>query len=121
MPPAGKHSDLDLVIAVSGLSKRFNREWIFRNLDYTFEPANIYALTGPNGSGKSTLLQILWGQLPPSKGELKYTKKSNEIPPDEIFNHLAVATPLFGSYRRIYIGGTPSFSFQAQVEQESND
>ena len=93
MPPAGKKSDLDLVIAVSGLSKRFNREWIFRNLDYTFEPANIYALTGPNGSGKSTLLQILWGQLPPSKGELKYTKKSNEIPPDEIFNHLAVATP----------------------------
>ena len=93
MPVTEKNSNSNLVITVSGLSKRFNREWIFRNLDYTFQPANVYAVTGPNGSGKSTLLQVLWGQLPQSKGELKYSQDNKEIPVDEIYNHLTLATP----------------------------
>jgi ABC-type multidrug transport system ATPase subunit len=80
-------------ITVKGLGKRFNREWIFRKLDYTFLSSNLYAITGPNGSGKSTLLQILWGQLPQSSGELNYTAASGDIPVDEIFKHLTIATP----------------------------
>ncbi|HEY9486809.1 MAG TPA: ATP-binding cassette domain-containing protein, partial [Chryseosolibacter sp.] len=51
-------------ITVNDLSKRFNREWIFRNLNYQFRSGNTYAITGPNGSGKSTLLQVVWGQVP---------------------------------------------------------
>jgi len=93
MPATDRNSDLNLVITVSGLGKRFNREWIFRNLDYTFQSGNIYAVTGPNGSGKSTLLQVLWGQLPQSKGELKYCYESKDVPVDEIFKYLTVATP----------------------------
>src|SRR5688572_19199221 len=93
MPVTERNSDSNLVITVSGLGKRFNREWIFRNLDYKFQPANVYAITGPNGSGKSTLLQVLWGQLPQSKGELKYSDDHKEIRVDEIYNHLTVATP----------------------------
>src|SRR5688572_5739208 len=88
-----KKSDERININVKGLGKRFNREWIFRNFDYSFEPANTYAVIGPNGSGKSTLLQVLWGQLPQTTGELTYTRGSNEIPMDEIFKHLSIATP----------------------------
>ena len=88
-----QQSGLQVSIKVQHLGKRFNREWIFRNLDYTFEPANIYAVVGPNGSGKSTLLQVLWGQLPQSTGELKYAQKKGEIPIDEIFKYLTIATP----------------------------
>jgi len=80
-------------ICVKQLGKRFNREWIFRNLDYNFLHGNTYAIVGPNGSGKSTLLQVLWGQLPPSTGELKYNDGENEIPIDEIFRHISIATP----------------------------
>lgn len=80
-------------ITVKQLGKRFNREWIFRNFDYAFLPGNTYAIVGPNGSGKSTLLQVLWGQLPPSVGELRYADKGKEIPPDEIFKHISIATP----------------------------
>ncbi|HNV30039.1 MAG TPA: ATP-binding cassette domain-containing protein, partial [Cyclobacteriaceae bacterium] len=46
-------------IIVKNLSKRFNREWIFKDFSYQFTSPNTYALVGPNGSGKSTLLQIL--------------------------------------------------------------
>jgi ABC-type multidrug transport system ATPase subunit len=93
MAVAENGSVLNLGIKVRGLGKRFNREWIFRNLDYTFQPSKIYAVTGPNGSGKSTLLQVLWGQLPQSTGELIYAHSSGEIPIDEIFKHLTIATP----------------------------
>ena len=93
MSPAKERSIQHLGIKVTSLGKRFNREWIFRNLDYTFKSSNIYAITGPNGSGKSTLLQVLWGQLPQSTGDLSYPHSTGEISVDEIFQHLAIATP----------------------------
>lgn len=80
-------------IIAENLSKRFNREWIFRNLSHTFEAGNTYAIIGPNGAGKSTLLQILWGQMPPSFGTLHYKKDHLEIPAEEVFSHLAIAAP----------------------------
>jgi len=79
-------------IEVKDLSKRFNREWIFKNLSFQFTE-NTYAIVGPNGSGKSTLLQILWGQMLPSKGEIIYSQNNNLIPADEVFQHVAIATP----------------------------
>ena len=80
-------------ITAEKLGKRFNREWIFRNLDFTFEQGNTYAITGANGSGKSTLLQILWGQLPQSAGDVKYESSGKAISITEIFLHLSIATP----------------------------
>jgi ABC-type multidrug transport system ATPase subunit len=80
-------------ITVENLSKRFNREWIFRKLSYTFKSGKTYAITGPNGSGKSTLLQILWGQMPPTAGTIRYEKDQKEIEIDTVFRNLSVATP----------------------------
>lgn len=84
----------DLVsIQVNGLGKRFNREWIFKNLHYTFRSGKTYAITGPNGSGKSTLLQILWGQLPPTSGSIDYAIHSQQVPVDDVFRRISIATP----------------------------
>ena len=79
-------------IEAKDLCKRFNREWIFKNLSFQFTETR-YAIIGPNGSGKSTLLQILWGQMLPSRGEIIYSHHNAIIPADEIFNHLSIATP----------------------------
>jgi ABC-type multidrug transport system ATPase subunit len=81
-------------IRVSGLSKRFNREWIFRGLDYSFDAGHTYAVTGPNGSGKSTLLQVLWGQVPPTAGTLDYyASPATKIDVEGMHHHLAIAAP----------------------------
>ncbi|MBL7875240.1 MAG: ABC transporter ATP-binding protein [Cyclobacteriaceae bacterium] len=80
-------------ITVKNLSKRFNREWIFKDFNYQFTPGNPYAIIGPNGSGKSTLLQILWGQMLPSKGQVSYENKDGKIPNDEIFKYVSISTP----------------------------
>jgi ABC-type multidrug transport system ATPase subunit len=80
-------------IVTNNLCKRFNREWIFRNLSLEFLPSKTYAIRGPNGSGKSTLLQILWGQMPPSEGSISYSNENGLVPPSDVFRSLAIATP----------------------------
>ncbi|MBD1385554.1 ATP-binding cassette domain-containing protein [Mucilaginibacter rigui] len=80
-------------ITLQNIGRRFNREWIFRGIDYTFENACKYAVLGANGSGKSTLLQVLNGSLVPSVGMLKYNDAGKEIEAAGIFNHLSLAAP----------------------------
>lgn len=80
-------------IIVKNLSKRFNREWIFKDLSYQFSSPNTYALIGPNGSGKSTLLQILWGQMLASQGSISYEYEGRELSTDQVYKHIAIATP----------------------------
>jgi ABC-type multidrug transport system ATPase subunit len=84
---------LKFSIKTNGLGKRFNREWIFRKLNYSFEGPGLYAITGPNGSGKSTLMQVLWGQSLPTAGNLQYFAESGEVEVTEVFRHIAIATP----------------------------
>ena len=88
-----KNTGIQIEITVQQLGKKFNREWIFRDLNFTFHAGQVYAVTGPNGSGKSTLLQVLWGQMPPSTGTLRYSTPNSEIPCEEIFRHISIATP----------------------------
>jgi ABC-type multidrug transport system ATPase subunit len=80
-------------IVTHNLSKRFNREWIFKNLSYEFNTGKTYALIGPNGSGKSTLLQILWGQMPASEGTVNYSNERGLVPASDVFKSIAIAAP----------------------------
>jgi ABC-2 type transport system ATP-binding protein len=58
-------------ITLKNIGKRFNREWIFRNINYHFESGKKYAITGSNGSGKSTLLQVIAGSLMHNEGTVE--------------------------------------------------
>jgi ABC-type multidrug transport system ATPase subunit len=59
-------------IQLEQAGKRFNRDWIFRKLTYTFQQGSTYAITGVNGSGKSTLLQSIAGSTNISEGKVLY-------------------------------------------------
>jgi ABC-type multidrug transport system, ATPase component len=80
-------------IILKNIGRRFNRDWIFRGVDYTFNQGETYAILGSNGSGKSTLLAILNGSLAPSDGEINYTKGDDKIEVSEVFNYLSLAAP----------------------------
>ena len=80
-------------IVTENLGKRFNREWIFKKLDFSFKSGNCYAIVGPNGSGKSTLLQVLWGQVPQSIGAINYFHDEIPIPQENVYQHVSIATP----------------------------
>ncbi|GAB3203666.1 ABC-type multidrug transport system ATPase subunit [Pontibacter aydingkolensis] len=80
-------------INLSNLGKRYNYEWIFRNLTYTFESGTSYAILGHNGSGKSTLLTVIAGHNLHSEGDIAYTLGSKTIAPDEAYRHLSLTAP----------------------------
>ncbi|WP_242927553.1 ABC transporter ATP-binding protein [Pontibacter vulgaris] len=80
-------------INLSNLGKRYNYEWIFRNLNYTLEPGSSYAILGHNGSGKSTLLTIISGHNLHSEGSITYTLRDKIIPSEEVFRYLSITAP----------------------------
>ena len=80
-------------ISLSNLGKRFNRDWIFRNLTFEFEAGKKYAITGPNGSGKSTLLQILSGSSVHNEGQISYHQSEKVIRTEKIFEKVSLAAP----------------------------
>lgn len=103
-------------IGTEKLGKKFNRDWIFRNLTYEFSPG-IHAITGPNGSGKSTLLQVLWGQLPQSIGTLNYFNGASPIPPPEIYNHVSIAAPYMDLIDEFSLEEMIAFHFQFKQQR----
>lgn len=80
-------------VKLNNIGRRFNREWIFQGIDYTFESGNTYAILGHNGSGKSTLLQVIAGSLSPSSGSLAYLKDGKSFDSDSIYHHVSIAAP----------------------------
>jgi ABC-type multidrug transport system ATPase subunit len=80
-------------ITLQNIGRRFNREWIFRGVDYTFTSGESYAILGSNGSGKSTLLQVLNGSLSPSAGTISYELDGKNVVVEDVFMHLSLAAP----------------------------
>jgi len=80
-------------VSLTDAGKRFNRDWIFRNISYTFEKGNSYAIVGPNGSGKSTLLQVLSGSMQLSEGNSQWSIDNRELGNEEIYDHVAICAP----------------------------
>ncbi len=106
-------------ISVETLGKRFNREWIFKNLTYTFEEGTTYAIVGPNGSGKSTLLHILWGQMPASIGTVSYSHQQKQIAPEDAYQSLAIATPYMDLIEEFTAKEMIDFHFQFKKPRAS--
>jgi ABC-type multidrug transport system ATPase subunit len=80
-------------IQLKNVAKKFNREWIFKNVSLDISHADVTAITGPNGSGKSTLLQIISGSLLHTEGDLKYLHDGAEIKSDDIYKFLSLVAP----------------------------
>ena len=83
-----------MTITLENIGRRFNRDWIFRGIDYTFNAGESYAILGPNGSGKSTLIQVLNGSLTPSAGSINFIEGDNKpVDIEQVFQHLSLAAP----------------------------
>lgn len=80
-------------IILSDAGKRFNRDWIFRKLSYSFIQGNAYAITGANGSGKSTLLQVLSGSMNSSEGNIKWMDDNTEINNENVYQLVSLVAP----------------------------
>jgi ABC-type multidrug transport system ATPase subunit len=80
-------------IQLEEATKRFQYEWIFKNLNLNLESGESLAITGGNGSGKSTLLKCISGAIPLSSGKISYSKENQSISDSDWFSHLSIAAP----------------------------
>lgn len=80
-------------IILEKISRKYNFEWIFRDIDYRFESGEAYAILGSNGSGKSTLLQIVSGHLHPTSGTITYEINGQRLAAEGFFRHVSYSGP----------------------------
>ena len=75
------------------LGKKYNNEWIFKNITLELSLGNHYVILGGNGSGKSTLLQTISGFQIQSEGIVEYTIEDKSIAVENIFKYISIASP----------------------------
>ncbi|TVR38174.1 MAG: ABC transporter ATP-binding protein [Cryomorphaceae bacterium] len=75
------------------IGKKFQRDWIFKDVNLLLEQNSITGITGPNGSGKSTLLQCVSGFVMPSEGSVTLFKDEKAIPDEELYRQVSIAAP----------------------------
>lgn len=82
-----------LKIQLHEASKRFQYEWIFKNLSLQIAQGDSLAITGGNGSGKSTLLKCLSGVIPISSGKIAFESEGLPVPESDWYRFLAISAP----------------------------
>jgi len=102
-------------ISLEQACKRFNKEWIFKNLNFQFEAGKHYALVGNNGSGKSTLLQIIAGYSGLTKGSIHWSP----FDAINIYEQISFAAPYLELVEEFT--ATEQFEFQAQFKPIQKD
>lgn len=88
-----------MVIVLNNLSKKFNNNFVLKDINYQFDKGNIFGLVGRNGSGKSVLLKIICGMYRPTYG--KVIINGDEITCNNICKHnirALIEEPAFFSY-----------------------
>ncbi|MEJ2288047.1 MAG: ATP-binding cassette domain-containing protein [Deinococcales bacterium] len=58
-------------IEVDHLTKRYGVRPVVRDMSFTVNPGEVYALVGPNGAGKTTVIRLVAGLAFPSEGAVR--------------------------------------------------
>jgi len=108
-------------IILQNIGRRFNRDWIFRGIDYTFSMGESYAVLGPNGSGKSTLLNVLNGSLSPSMGSINYLLQEKPVEAEQVFQQLSLAAPYLELIEEFTLFEMIDFHFKFKAYRQNLD
>lgn len=92
---------MPLRLQVRGLSHRFGKTHLFKDLSFSLDTPGILVITGPNGAGKSTLLKILGGLIRPTQGEVIYRQGEKSFTPKEMWSQMGYCAPETRMYEEL--------------------
>jgi len=95
-------------VKLNKVGKRFNKEWILRNLSLDIPSQSSLSITGANGSGKSTLIKLISAYMEPTLGNIQYFENKNIYPIENISQSIGLAAP--------YVDLIEEFSLREHVE-----
>ncbi len=80
-------------IHIQHISKKFQRNLLYKGFSLDVFPQDKIAITGPNGSGKSTLLKLMIGLISPTSGSIEYKYNQHPIERSKWHKYVNVAAP----------------------------
>lgn len=106
-------------IKLEKASKRFQFDWIFKDISLEIAPFSHWAITGSNGSGKSTFLKCLSGLQPLTEGKITYFFEEKEVSDADIFRHLVMSAPYMELPEEFSLLELMNFHFNFKSPKES--
>lgn len=100
-------------IQLENIGKRYNNQWIFKNLSHSLDSGEHVVILGNNGSGKSTLLQIIAGRITPSQGDIKWIDKK-PLRREKIYQYLSLASPYLQLPEELTLSELVKFHYHMQ-------
>ncbi len=74
--PTRRVADGDLVVAMHGVSHRFDDREVLSGIDLSVPRGTILGIIGPSGAGKTTTIRMLTGAIKPTDGEVTVLGRS---------------------------------------------
>jgi len=98
-------------LTLTGVGKRFGRNWILQDLNEQFSGGERIGIKGRNGSGKSTLLRIICGQLTPSRGAVALKINEEEVSVNDLYRYVSWTAPYLEIVEELTITEFLAFHF----------
>ena len=76
----------DEALSVRGVSKKFGRRIVLKDVTFGSKAGSLVGVVGENGAGKTTLLKILAGLLPPTRGQIVVRGRVGYCPQEVMLN-----------------------------------
>jgi ABC-type multidrug transport system ATPase subunit len=96
-------------LVISGLGKKFNRNWVFKDIHIELKSGQFLAVSGGNGSGKSTFLQCVLGSMGSTTGQCSLYTADHKIHEDSYAQNFSIAAPYSGIYEDFTLRETVDF------------
>ncbi len=84
----------EFVLECTGVSKKYGKKEVLKNINLQLERGKIIGLLGPNGSGKTTFIKIINGLLTADEGDIKVSGEQIGIESKKIISYLPDRTYL---------------------------
>lgn len=93
----------DQYISIRHLSKKFNKDFVLKDVNAELKRGEILGFLGPSGAGKTTTIKILTGQLRPTSGDAKVLGIASDKIDERIYEQIGIVTDISGVYERMSV------------------
>lgn len=93
----------DEYISVPHLSKKFDGDYVLKDVSAVLRKGEILGFLGPSGAGKTTTINILTGQLLPTSGSAEVLGIGCDKIDEKIYEQIGIVTDSSGIYERMSV------------------
>ena len=90
-------------ISIDHLSKKYDKDFVLKDVNAVLRSGEILGFLGPSGAGKTTTIKILTGQLMPTSGNAEVLGIDCRKIDERIYEQIGIVTDSSGVYERMTV------------------